>query len=181
MARFEENSALGSCVSVAQLKTYVEGLKPRSDLLVADQLIIVGNTIGLALHVPFWRKFTKVFGDFSIAGTTSADVTLVSLGAGAIIEAVWVITTTAFTGGSVSAANISVGISSSDPDDYINDQSIFTATTTTGGEYSTVDFLTANAAVPILCQVKTVSDDIDNLTAGSVDVYIKYAIISSGL
>lgn len=181
MARFKEGSVIPDCYTKADLTTYVEGLKPRADLIVADQLLIVGDTIGLAAHVPFWRKFNKVFGDFSTAGTTSADVTLVSIGAGGVVEAIKVITKTAFVGGSVSACNLSVGFSSSDPDDYINDQSVFTVTTATGGEYSTVDFLAENASTAIICQLKTVSANIDQLTAGSVDVWIKYAIADSAL
>jgi len=182
MARFAEQSALADTGNTkANLKDYVEGLIPQSDLVITGELLVSGNKIGLADNSQRWVKYTKLYSDFSIAGTTSADKTVVALGAGSVVHAIKVITTTAFVGGSVSAANVSVGLTSSDPDDYINDQSVFTLTTTAGGEYSTVDFLTENASTSILCQLKTVSDNIDNLTAGAVDIWVSWSIADSGL
>jgi hypothetical protein len=92
-----------------------------------------------------------------------------------------VITTTGFTGGGVTAANLSVGITSSDPDDYINDTSVFAATTTAGGEYTGTDFLTENGGTSVLCQLKTVTANIDQLNAGSADIWVFWSIADSAL
>jgi hypothetical protein len=155
-------------------------MDPTSDL-VDSTLQVTANQIGLANTAPRWTKYTKGYADFSIASTTSADNTIVSLGAGAVVHLVKVITTTGFTGVGVTAANLSVGITSSDPDDYINDTSVFAATTTAGGEYTGTDFLAEDGATPILCQLKTVTANIDQLTAGSVDVWIFWSIADSAL
>jgi len=182
MARFAENSVLSDTnVTKENLKDYVEGLKPQGDLVVTNELVISSNKIGLANNAARWVIYNKVFGDFSTAGTTSGDVSIVALGAGAIVHAAKIVTKTAFTGTSITAMNLSLGITASDPDDYINDQSIFTVTTTAGGEYTGTDFLTENAATTIICQAKSVGANLSVLTTGSVDVHVLWSISSSGL
>jgi hypothetical protein len=181
MARFEENSALADTGNTkADLKSYVENLKPRSDLVVTDELLISGNKIGLANNAGKWVKYSKSYTDFPTAANTSADSTIVSLGAGAVIEAVKVVVTTAFAGGSVSACTVDVGTTASTPTEYINLGNIFAATTTTGLYYTSgPNFLTENASTPILTRIICTSDTCDNLTAGAFDVWLKYSIADS--
>ena len=182
MARFEEPSVLADTGNTkADLKNYVEGLKPRSDLVVTDELLISGNQIGLANNALRWVNYQKSYTDFPTAANTSANSTVVSLGAGAVLHAAKVITTTAFAGGSVSACTVDLGITSGAPTDYINGGNIFAATTTAGSEYSTVDFLTENASTPILTRINCTSDTCDNLTAGAFDVWLLYSIADSAL
>jgi len=182
MARFAEPSVLDDTGNTkAELKAYVEGLKPQSDLVVDGQLTADNNEIGLSEGVPRWVKYTHTYADFPTAATTSADDTVVSLGDGAVVHAVKVITTTAFVGTGVTACTVDVGLTSSAPTEYINLKSVFALTTTAGWEYSTLDFLTENGSTSVLVRIICTSANCSALTAGSFDVWVLQSIANSGL
>jgi len=182
MARFESPANLPDPFTQSDADDWVEAIKPTSDVIVTDELLITSSQIGIAKQVPAYRKYEVDYTDFATASTTSADYTVVSLGAGAVIEAVKLIVTTKFEGGSVSAATMSVGTTAGTPTEFLSADNVFAVTTTTAaGHFTTVTALTENAATPILAQVVCTGDDCDNMTAGAAEIHIKYSITDNGL
>jgi hypothetical protein len=190
MSRFLEDSPIPDPFTQADLTDYVQSLRPQADLINPDVndgitfegLKVSSNKIGINGVIGGWRTYQIDYTDFPTAAATSADYTIVSLGAGSVIHYAKVITTTGFTGGSSTDVTLKVGTSAGNPNEFINGDSIQTATTTSAsGTYTGPTFLTENAASSILAQITTVGDTCDNLTAGSAKVLLYYSIGYGGV
>jgi hypothetical protein len=184
MANFLQDRILDNTdVTKAELRAWVENMDPTSDL-VDSTLRVSSNQLGVANTAPRWVKYSVAYTDFPTASTTSADHTLVSLGVGSVIHAVKLVTTAAFTdgGASITDVKMDVGITSGTPTEYMSGEDVDVLdTTAASGEYSTVDFLTENAATAILARIVCVGGNCSTLTTGTADIWILWSIADSAL
>jgi len=185
MSRFLIDTAWADPFTYPQATDQLQNLRPQADLINPDSdfqaLKISSNKIGVDAVVGGWRTFDIAYTDYSAAGTTSADHTIVSLGAGAMIHYVKVVTTEGFTGGGATVATLNVGTTPSNPNEYINGDSVFvTDTTSASGTYTGPSFLTENGSTSILSNL-TSDVNTDQLTAGAAKVFIYYSIANAGL
>jgi hypothetical protein len=122
----------------------------------------------LGADVPRWRKYTKTYSQLSVAGLTN-DIEVFSLPAKGVIQAMQIVATTAFSGGTIATYTLSIGISGnlvkyctgfslSQPQVIGGIESTSGATSIKLAAISTVGLL--NAA-----------------TAGSADVYVLWGIL----
>ncbi len=118
---------------------------------------------------PAWFKFTKTFSDFSAAKLTDS-IELFTLEDGCLSHAVSVDLVTAFSGGSISAYSLSVGISG-DATKYINAFNGMTGANTGEVQYATLTNETYKNERVIYIAATTVDDDLDKATAGEIDIY----------
>jgi len=127
----------------------------------------------------YWSQKVK-FSDYSDSDTSEAldlNATFTSnlFPANAWIRFAWIQKIVAFTGGSVSAADVILG-DAGDPNGLLTSSSVFTGTgivaTPAAAEIATPTF--EATYVPLL-QLDTTSDNIDNLTAGELLVCIAYS------
>ena len=125
----------------------------------------------------FLLKLTKVYSDFADA-STSKTITLTTLPAGAVFNSAKAKHSASFTGGAVSAATLEVGISS-DHDKYLVAFNVFQATGNATLGYNTPEVAEthAGAGTAITGTLTTTSANTDQLTAGSVDIWIEYSVI----
>lgn len=154
-----------------------------------DAKITVGTGTGLTVDKTgdFRRKIYKVTLTYLglVAASTTATKTICTLPAKCQLIGIIADTTTKYTGGSVSAATIAVGIGA-DADDYIEEHDVFAAAVVSGlvnndvGEKlkssATVPVLGGimdwTTVVPIVVALVTTSADTDKLTQGSTTYYI---------
>lgn len=123
------------------------------------------------ITVPSWIKITKSYTDFAIPNTTSSQV-LYSLPAKGIINGVIIKHNTAFTGGSISAYAISIGVVGSETQ-FVEEFDIFQATGDAVFETSTDNTpLNFSTADNIMVTCTSTGDDLDAATQGSVDIYL---------
>ncbi len=121
-----------------------------------------------------WVKYTKTFTDFSTAALTNSLV-LFSLPAGSTADVI-IHHTAAFTGGGASSVVLNVETA----DFLLTGAVVLSAPTDVAdvavdldGTYSSINFATARDVLATL-----VADvNLDQLTTGSVDIYIKYATL----
>jgi len=186
MSRFLEDSPIPDPYTQANLTDYVQSLRPQADLINPDSelegLKVSSNKIGINGVIGGWRKYQVAYTDFPTAATTSADHTVVSMGAGAMVHYVKVNVTTAFTdGASIATANMNVGTTSGTPTEYISAASVLTLTTTAAaGTYTGPSFETENGATSVLANL--VCDvNCDTLTAGAADIWVYFSLADSGL
>lgn len=142
-----------------------------SSNLIAQPL----GDIGIDLSVPRWRKFTFDYTDLAAAATAN-DIELYSLPAGGIIHAVKIKHSTAFSGGTLSAYTVSVGIAGN-LTKYASAFDVFQAVGNTTFQLSN-SFGSENhgAATSIRIEATSVGDDLDNATAGEVDVWLLVSV-----
>jgi hypothetical protein len=186
MANFLEDRTLDDTdVTKAELKAWVENMDPTADLINPDSALaglkVSSNKIGINGVIGGWYKYQVTYSDFATAATTSADHTVVSLGAGAVVHYVKLITTTAFTGGGAASVTMDVGTTSGTPTEYLATDSVFTASTTAAsGTYTGPSFETENGATAVLARI--IADvNCDTLTAGAADIWIYASFADSGL
>jgi len=186
MSRFLEDSPIPDPYTQANLTDYVQSLRPQADLINPDTALeglkISSNKIGINGVIGGWYKYQVDYTDFPTAATTSADHTVVSLGAGAMVHYVKVNVTTAFTASpSASSAVLNVGTTSGTPTEYVNAASMLTLTTTAAaGTYTGPSFETENGATSVLANL--VCDvNCSTLTAGAADIWIYFSLADSGL
>ena len=121
-----------------------------------------------------WRKYTAAFGDFAVADTTGA-ATLFSLPAGGVIEYARIKHSTQFAGTGITALVASVGVAG-ETDKYSQEFDLLQAT---GDNVEVLDFLPGTeghaAAANILLTLTATGADLDQLSAGNVDVWVKWA------
>ena len=125
--------------------------------------------------VPQWVKVTKTFTDLSFAGTTN-DIQVYSLPAGGIIMGVKIKHSTAFSGGSISAYTVSVGISTNFTK-YASAFDVFQAVS--GTTFQLTDSFGSEdhgAATSIRLQAISTGGNLSTATAGSVDVWILVSV-----
>ena len=136
----------------------------------------------------FTRQFHISHGDLTDADT-SQDITLFTIPAGARVVDVWAYVSTAFAGGSVSACTLAIG--DTDKDGLAEEHDILGTGNgvwilegqngTDKGDYLYDDtvFMRAKiytSATAIGAQIVSTTDDLDNITAGDIDVYILYSL-----
>lgn len=120
----------------------------------------------------YWQKFTLPFGNFATAGLTN-DIEVYSLPALGVIQNVVIHHTAAFTGGTISAYTLSVGISGNFTK-YANAFDVFQAPGDTVFQYSNSENMESfGGATSIRVQATSVGDNLDQAATGSVDIYIK--------
>lgn len=117
--------------------------------------------------MPRWYKFTVPYTSLS-AASTNVSTSLITLPSGGVVNAARMVITTAFTGGSVSAADITVNALTAG--DVIASTSVITIPTPpvlASPLYGNIGGTTVVGITLI-----TVGDDTQNLTNGSADVYL---------
>jgi len=186
MANFAQPSTLDDTgVTKVELQNWAEGMIPQTDLINPDStfsgLKIASNKIGINGTIGGWYKYQVAYSDFATAATTSADSTVVSLGIGAIVHYVKLVTTTGFTGGGAATCTMDVGTTSGTPTEYLLTKSVFaTSTTAAAGTYTGPSFETENAATAVLARI--ICDvNCSLLTAGAADIWIFASFADSGL
>ena len=132
------------------------------------------------------RKFNITYVDLTTAGT-SEDEVLFTIPAGGLVMDVYVYIRTAFTGGSVSAMTIAIGDTDEDAlaeqhDVYGAGNSVWILEGQQGTDkgddlYDDTNKRTNRiytSATALIAEFTSTSDNLDNLTTGSLDVYIIY-------
>ena len=127
------------------------------------------TTVG---NVPVIIKKTIPFGDYSFAGTVN-DIELFEAPAGLKIKGVTIKHSTPFTGGAVATCVIAVGIASNFVK-YSANFNVFQATgNTVFQDTNTIGIENMGAVTSIRTRITTTGDDINTLTAGSVDIWVE--------
>lgn len=132
------------------------------------------GTLSWSGSLPFWTKYTVVYSDLAAAALTNS-ITLFTLPAGGVIHGVKIKHSTAFSGGSISAYTVSVGIVGNTTK-YAGTFDVFQATGA-----STYD-LTQNfageshtATTAIKVEAVSVGANLDQAVAGSVDIWVLFS------
>lgn len=129
-----------------------------------------------AAAAPVWQKYTFAYSDLATAATSNS-ITLFSLGAKQVIHGVVVKHETAFAGGSLSAYDVSVGVTG-DLERYSSDFDVFQAvgssTAQASQDLSPENFSTSTN---ILLSAVSVGDNLDQATAGSIDIWVAVATL----
>ena len=126
---------------------------------------------------PTWSKHTFTFAELAAAATTN-DVELFSLAAGGVVHAVRIKQSVAFAGGTISAYTLSVGIGG-DLAKYASAFDVFQAVGATVFQLSDGPFSeNADAATSVRLAAIATGDDLDNASAGSVDVDVLTSAVS---
>lgn len=124
------------------------------------------------LVTPIWRKYTVTYADLATAATTN-NITVATLPAGAVVEAVKIKHSTAFAGGAISAYTVSVGITGN-LTKYAAAYDVFQAVSATAMQLSTTQGTESHTATTALKIAATSTGaNLSAATAGSVDVWIK--------
>lgn len=124
-------------------------------------------------------KYTVSYSDLSAAATTN-DIELYSLAAMEIPIFHEIKHSTAFSGGSVSALTLSVGISG-DLAKYLAAFDVFQAIgdTVNAGQFTLLPAPNHGSATSIRVAATAIGDDLDQLTQGSVDIWaVKFTLPS---
>lgn len=167
---------------------------PDTSLHVAGSVKIVDGSEGLekvltsdANGLATWAapvvktlKFTKTYADFSAAALTNT-INLVVLPAGSVVLTAKAKHSAAFTGGTVSDTTVDVGDSdySAAANELINALNVFNAPadSPTGQKASPGNSLgNTLTTTQLTATVTTVGANIDQLTQGSVDIWISYIV-----
>ena len=114
-------------------------------------------------------KITKTYSDFSAAALTN-DIEIYSLAAGERIMAVTIEPTIAFTGGTIVAYTISVGIANN-LTKFATAFSVFGAGTISDNNNFSIE--SSSASTSIRAAAVSVGANLDAATQGSVNIYIE--------
>lgn len=118
-----------------------------------------------------WKKFTVLETAFT-AAATSESITLFTLAAGEIIHVTKIKHSASFTGGTLSAWTMEVGISG-DEAKYASAFDTFQAAADTTFQLSAgLGSENHGAGTAILLTARSTADDVLDATAGSVDVWV---------
>lgn len=132
------------------------------------------------LRAPSCTKYTFAYSDLSAAATTY-NAEIFSLAAMGVMHGIAIKHTTAFSGGSVTACTISVGIAS-DLDKHGGPFDVYQAVGDTVFDFSSTfgieDF---GSATSIRIAAESTGDDLDQLTAGSVDIYVFKSVLPTSV
>lgn len=129
------------------------------------------NDFTAASNLPTWLKVTLTFSSFSTAATTNS-ITLASLVAAGVIHAVKIKHSTAFSGGSITAYTISVGVSGN-TSKYASAFDVFQTTGNTVFQFSnSVGTENHGAATTIQATATSTGGNLNTATAGSVDIWL---------
>ena len=120
---------------------------------------------------PVWTKYTVPYSSFTAIANTES-ITLFTLAAGGVIHGVKIKHSTAFSGGALSAYDVSVGIAGNEQK-YAPNFDVFQATgATTYDLTSDLGGEDHGATTAILITATSVGDTLDQVAAGSVDVWV---------
>lgn len=121
---------------------------------------------------PRWRKVTLAYSDFSAASLSFA-VTGLTLQAKEGIDAVVLNHTTAFSGGSITAYTVEVGLSAASTK-YANAFDTFQAIGGTVRDVNNVtDVPNFSGTTDVIVTARAIGANLDQVTAGSVDIYLR--------
>jgi hypothetical protein len=133
-----------------------------------------GNKVNIADGVPRWIKVTKTYADFAAAALTK-DIEILSLPPNGVIHSVAYRHSAAFAGGSISALTISIGVPSGNTK-YGAARNVLAApnalNTLGGGGVED-----NGASASIRAYAIATGDNLNTATAGSLDVWICYAVL----
>lgn len=125
----------------------------------------------VATGTPRWRRFTVSESDFTAAATSEA-ITLFTLGAGEVIHAVKIKHSAAFTGGTLSAFTLEVGISGNSTK-YASAFDVFQAAADTAFQVSSVvDSENHGSGTAIEITATSTGDNVVSATAGAAEVWV---------
>jgi hypothetical protein len=126
----------------------------------------------LKRFTPYWFSVTKTFTDFSTAAATNS-IALFTLPAGGVIHRIKVKHSTAFSGGTISAYNVSVGITGNTTK-YTPIFDVFQATGNTAEQLTRVDLQENHGATTsVLATANSTGANLNAATAGSVTFWIQ--------
>lgn len=125
---------------------------------------------------PHWIKVTKTYSDFSTGGLTN-DVSIYTLASKGYIHDVKIIPSTAFSGGTIAAYTISVGIGGALTKYAIATNTFTGNTTLTTIHTPLVGLESTSATTDIRAQAVAVTGFLNAATAGSVDIYLLVSTI----
>jgi len=130
----------------------------------------------LTRGVPVWTKYSKAHADLQAAALTN-DIELLSLPAKSVIHAVYLKHSTAFAGAGITAYTLSVGVAAdlirySLPQDVLQaiGNTVFLVTSAVGAENH-------GAAVSIRLAAVSVGANLDQSSAGAVDVWVLWSTL----
>lgn len=142
---------------------------------VANPAPLVEDALEKLDAAAWWTKYTVTYSDLSAASTTN-DVELFSLPAGGVIHGVKIKHSTAFSGGAISAFTVSVGITGTLAK-YASAFDVFQAVSNTAQQVSsTVGTENHGASTSIKIAATSTGANIDQATAGSVDVWVMWSV-----
>jgi hypothetical protein len=159
----------------------VEGATPDTDMADGETLEIAADKVQAKQAVPRWEKFTIDYTDLAALGAVgSGAVTVQTLPDGGVIQAVKIRSTVQWAGGAISALSGEVGISGT-PAKYAAAYDMwaapgdanFAATFTAGTEENTL--AGGGAGTAILLTATATGGNLDELTAGEVDVWVLWS------
>jgi hypothetical protein len=155
----------------------IHNMVPLAGLVDSDVLQILGDEITAANGLPTWHKYTKAYTDFSTAALTN-NIDLFTLPAGGVIQAVKLKHSVAFTGGAISSYTISVGITGTLAK-YLAAFNVFPAVTATNHSHgNTIGGESHTASTVIKAAATSVGANLSAATAGSVDIWVLWAVIT---
>lgn len=128
---------------------------------------------------PQWIKVTKAYTDFATGALTN-DISIYTMPIKGYIHDVKIVPTTAFSGGTISAVTISVGKSGS-LTKYAIATDVFTGNSTVSAIHTPLIGLeSTSGATDIRAAIVAVgvAQTLNNLSAGSVDIYLLVSTIS---
>lgn len=152
----------------------VETLAPTTDVVDDETIEIVGEKFYAKLSVPRWEKFTVSHADFQTAGLTN-DIQILLLPGAGVIERVVMKHSEAFAGTGITAYTISCGIVGN-LTKYAGAFNVFQAIGDTVFQLaSNPGAETFNAAgVSIRVEATSTDANLDQSTAGSLDIWVLY-------
>jgi hypothetical protein len=130
------------------------------------------------LYAGVWHKYTVTHTALQAAATTN-NIELFSLPARGVIRNIVIKHSNGFSGGTISAYTVSVGIAGN-LNKYASAFDVFQATGAGVGQMSSVaDFESFGGATSIKIAATSTGDDLDQSTTGSVDVYVLWGVLPS--
>lgn len=127
---------------------------------------------------PKWVKVTKGYTDFATAALTN-DISIYTLPIKGYIHDVKLVPTTAFSGGVISVATLSVGKSGA-LTKYAIATDVFTGNTTVSAIHTPLVGLESTSGttdIRAAITVVGVAQTLNNLSAGSVDIYLLISVL----
>ena len=130
-----------------------------------------------SVKIPVWTKYTVTYSDLATVATTNS-ITLYTAVAKAMIHHVVVKHSQAFSGGSLSAYTVEVGLTGNTTK-YAPAFDVFQAVADTAASNDRNDFIESFASTTaVKITADSTGDDLDNAAAGSVDVWVLQSVLN---
>ena len=159
----------------------IEGSTPDTDMADGETLEVAADKVQAKAAVPRWEKVTVGYATIKALGAvTSGAVTLLTLQDGGVVHACKAMSKVQFAGGTISALVGTVGITGT-VNKYLTTYNMWAApatdnfgfASTVGAESQTVAGGGAGTAIKLT--VTSTTDNLDALTAGSIDVWVLWS------